>query len=121
MTQQFVKDGPGWGFALWLFGYLFGFALFPVVPVHAIGWIITPIATIVTIWVLLRFVKGESLAYYGAIGAVWLVIAVVCDYVFLVRLLQPADGYYKADVYLYYVLTLVLPPLIGWWKLQPSR
>jgi hypothetical protein len=46
------------------------------------------------------------------------VIAIVFDYVFLVKVLNPADGYYKLDVYLYYVFTLILPLIIGWLKIR---
>jgi hypothetical protein len=35
---------------------------------------------------------------------------------FIVKLLNPADGYYKADVYLYYALTFISPLIVGWWK-----
>jgi hypothetical protein len=29
---------------------------------------------------------------------------------------KPADGYYKLDVYLYYILTFALPLIVGWRK-----
>ena len=38
----------------------------------------------------------------------------VMDYVFIVLLLQPADGYYKLDVYVYYASAFILPVLAGW-------
>lgn len=44
----------------------------------------------------------------------WTVIAVLGDYLFIVKALKPADGYYKLDVYLYYALTLFIPFLAGW-------
>lgn len=101
---------------LWLFGYVLGFVLFAFVPVSAIGWFITPVATVVTLWVLLKKLKENSLTYYFLIGVVWTIIAIAGDYVFIVLLLKPADGYYKFDVYLYYVLTFALPSIVGWWK-----
>lgn len=116
MSGQFLREGFGWGAVLWLFGYVLGFVLFAFVPVSAIGWFITPVATVVTLWVLLKKLKANSLTYYFLIGVVWTIIAIVGDYLFIVLLLKPADGYYKFDVYLYYVLTFALPIIVGWWK-----
>jgi len=106
----------GWGFLLWLTGYVLGIILFMIVPPTILGWIIMPIGTIVTIWVLLKKIKGNSLAYYFSLAVIWTLIAIVFDYLFLVKVFKPADGYYKLDVYLYYVLTFVLPLIIGWSK-----
>ncbi len=41
---------------------------------------------------------------------------IIFDYFFLVKMFKPADGYYKLDVYLYYVLTFILPLVVGWGK-----
>lgn len=116
MTKRFYKDALGWGVLLWLIGYALGMVLFPFVPPSAIGWIIMPIGIAITLWVLSKKVKGDSFEYYVLVAIAWALIAVVFDYVFLVRLLHPADGYYKLDVYLYYALTLVLPLIVGWRK-----
>jgi len=43
-------------------------------------------------------------------------IAVIFDYLFLVKMFKPTDGYYKLDVYLYYILTFLLPLIVGWRK-----
>lgn len=118
--NSLYKDAFLWGFGLWFIGYVLGFVLFAVVPVSLIGWVITPIGVLITLWVLLRKVKSESLSYYMWLGMAWTFIAIVCDYLFLVLLLKPADGYYKLDVYLYYVLTLALPLLVGWYKTKRS-
>ncbi len=121
MTRRMlIMDGFGWGFGLWLFGYLLGVALFFVVPVALIGWVITPVAVLVTAWVLLTRVRVVSIRAQAVVGLVWAMIAVVLDYVFIVRLMAPADGYYRPDVYLYYALTLAMPPAIGWWKRRGS-
>ena len=116
MTKQFLKDGFGWGFILWFIGYMLGILLFAVVPVGLLGWVIMPFGILITLWVLLKKVKGDSFRYYILIATVWTVIAIVCDYLFLVKVFKPADGYYKPDVYLYYALTLALPIFIGWKK-----
>lgn len=116
MTKQFYKDAFGWGFILWLIGYALGIMLFAVVPLDMIGWIITPIGTALALWVLFKKVKGESFQYYLFLAVIWVLIAIVFDYVFLVKAFKPADGYYKLDVYLYYTLAFALPLIAGWRK-----
>ncbi|OGL73727.1 hypothetical protein A3E39_04050 [Candidatus Uhrbacteria bacterium RIFCSPHIGHO2_12_FULL_60_25] len=116
MNKQFFKDAFGWGFILWLIGYAFGMILFPIVPISTIGWIIMPIGILITLWVLLKKVKADSFQQYVLLAVVWVSIAIVCDYFFLVKAFKPVDGYYKLDVYLYYALTFVLPLLVGWRK-----
>ena len=115
MNKQSLIDSLGWGFVLWLIGYILGIILFFVLPPSLIGWFILPVGLIITLWVLLNKVKGDKLQYYLILAAVWTVIAVILDYFFIVKMLNPADGYYKLDVYLYYALTLITPLVIGWW------
>lgn len=114
MKKRFLKDAIGWGFVLWLVGYLLGILLFAVVPPSLLGWSIMPVGILVTLWVLLKKVKSDTFRYYLLISVVWTLIAVVCDYIFLVKVFKPADGYYKLDVYVYYGLTFILPLLVGW-------
>jgi hypothetical protein len=114
MHRQFLKDALGWGFLLWLIGYALGMLLFALVPVSYIGWIIAPIGTAVALWVAFKKVNGDTLGYYAAVALSWLLIAVVGDYLFIVKAFNPADGYYKLDVYLYYALTVVIPLVAGW-------
>ncbi len=121
MNKQFLKDGLWWGFVLWLIGYVLGIVLFMVLPTNLIGWVIMPIGIAVTLWVLVKKVKANSLQYYLGIGIVWAVIAVFCDYFLLVKLFKPTDGYYKLDVFLYYALTFLLPLIVGWQKLKSSK
>ena len=116
MNKQFLKDSLGWGFVLWLIGYALGMILFFIVPPSMLGWVIMPIGIVITLWVLLKKVKENSFQHYLTLAIVWTVIAVVFDYLFIVKALKPADGYYKLDVYLYYALTFVLPLIIGWRK-----
>lgn len=115
MDKQFYKDVLGWGFGLWLFGYILGIALFMLVPPAMIGWIITPVGILASLWVLFKIISG-SFRHYISIAVGWTIIAVVFDYIFLVMLFHPADGYYKPDVYLYYALTFILPLAAGWYK-----
>lgn len=116
MTRQFLKDGFVWGSVLWLIGYLLGIGLFPIVPPALIGWIIMPVGIVMTLWVLLKKVKADSWQYYVLLAIAWLFIAIIGDYFLLVKLFNPADGYYKLDVYFYYALTFALPLFVGWRK-----
>lgn len=113
MNKQLVKDTLGWGFVLWLIGYVLGMILFLIVPPDLIGWVIMPIGIIITLLVLLKKVKSETLQYYLQLAMVWTLIAVIFDYLFIVILLNPADGYYKLDVCLYYAFIFVLPLIVG--------
>lgn len=114
MNKQLLKDALGWGVVLWLIGYALGMMLFALVPANLIGWIIMPIGTAIALWVAFKKVKGDTLRYYCLVALVWLLIAVLGDYLFIVKALKPADGYYKLDVYVYYALTFAIPLFAGW-------
>ena len=116
MNKRLLKDALGWGIILWLIGYGLGIILFAFVPVDIIGWIIMPIGIVITLLVLFKKVRGDSCLYYVWLAVAWVLIAIVFDYLFLVKIFKPADGYYKLDVYLYYALTFALPLFAGWWK-----
>lgn len=116
MNKQLLKDTLMWGCLLWLFGYVLGFIFFPLVPATQIGWYIMPLGVALTLWVLLKKVSVCSMKEYFIMAAVWVLIAMIFDYFLLVKLLKPADGYYKLDVYLYYAITFVLPLIVGWRK-----
>lgn len=116
MNKQLFKDAFGWGFVLWLIGYALGIILFALVPLSLIGWIIMPIGTVITLWVLLKKVNGATFRNYVSLAIVWTIIAIVFDYIFIVKAFKPANGYYKPDVYVYYALTFVLPLIVGWRK-----
>ena len=75
-----------------------------------------PIGILITLWVLLKQVATDSLRQYAVIAITWTIIAILFDYIFLVLLLKPEDGYYKPDVYLYYALTFILPLTVGWYR-----
>ena len=113
MKNNLLKYGLGWGALLWFVGYVLGIILFMLVPPTVVGWVIMPIGIAMTLWVLIKKVKESSMKDYFVLAIVWTMIAIVFDYFFLVKLFKPADGYYKLDVYLYYVLTFVLPLLVG--------
>ena len=121
MNKSFYKDALGWGVGLWLIGYILGFVFFAFVPAPLIGWVIMPIGTLITLWVLLKKIRGGSFQSYVLIAIAWTLIAIIFDYLFLVMLLKPADGYYKLDVYLYYALTFILPLAVGWYKITTQK
>jgi len=114
VNKLLLTDILGWGFLLWLIGYVLGIILFMIVPQSLLGWIIMPVGIVLTLWVLLKKIRTGSLRYYLLLAIIWTLIAIVFDYFFLVKAFKPADGYYKLDVYLYYVLTFVLPLIVGW-------
>ena len=116
MRERLLWDALGWGIALWLVGYILGLVLFALVPTSVIGWVISPIGVAITLWVLLTRIKARSLRSFATLSVVWTLIAVLFDYLFIVKAFNPSDGYYKPDVYLYYALTFLLPLGIGWWK-----
>ncbi len=113
---QFLWDTLGWGIVLWSIGFVLGIVLFAVVPTAMIGWMIMPVGLLITLWVLLTRVKAQSVFLFPVLSLVWTLIAIVGDYVFIVRAFNPIDGYYKLDVYLYYALTFMLPLGVGLWK-----
>ena len=120
MNKQLLKDSIGWGIILWLIGYALGLIFFFILPVSMIGWAVMPIGLVITLWVLFKRVKASSFRYYFILSIVWTAIAVTFDYLFIIRLLNPVDGYYKLDVYVYYALTFISPLIIGWWKEQKN-
>lgn len=61
-------------------------------------------------------IHAPDIRHYAIVAVVWTLPAVALDYLFIVRAFRPVDGYYKADVYLYYSLTFVMPLAVGWWK-----
>ncbi len=135
MNKQLLKDALGWGFILWLVGYILGIMLFAVVSPSMIGWVIMPIGIIITLWVLFKKIhpvkslleqgaaepqfnrrNTDLFKYFVILAVSWTLVAIVFDYFFLVKVFKPADGYYKFDVYLYYALTFIFPLVVGWRK-----
>ena len=116
MNKQLIRAALGWGFILWLIGYVLGIIFFAFLPPSILGWVIMPIGALITVWVLLNKIPNAALGDYIVLGIIWTLIAIAFDYLFLVMVFKPADGYYKADVYVYYALTMILLPIVGWYK-----
>ena len=103
MNKLLLTDILGWGFLLWLIGYVLGIILFMIVPQSLLGWIIMPVGIVLTLWVLLKKIRTGSLRYYLLLAIIWTLIAIVFDYFFLVKAFKPADGDYKVDGYLCFI------------------
>jgi len=113
-TRTTLVDAPLLGSFVWLIGYLAGIGLYFLLSPDILGWALFAILTpIVIILCYKRFRKREeSVSYYVFVGAVWFTVAVLFDYLFLVKLLNPPI-YYKLDVYIYYASTFLIPFLVG--------
>ncbi|MEI8339412.1 MAG: hypothetical protein WCF94_01985 [bacterium] len=109
-----------WGFIVWFVGYILGFVFFAIVPKEFIGWAIMPFGIAFTLWALISKIKRDRFKCYIGLAVIWTILAVVLDYFLLVKLLN-AVGYYKLDVYVYYILTFVLPLCVGWYKFKRNN
>jgi hypothetical protein len=111
--KEWIKDTVGLGIFFWLLGYLASMLLFFSPYADIMGWIITAVFTPVTIVITWWWFRARILAlsYYAMVGLAWTVIAVVLDFLFIVRLFQAS--YYGPDVFVYYVLTFLIPVGVG--------
>jgi hypothetical protein len=111
--KHWIIDTIGLGTGLWLFGYLASLLLFFSQFADIMGWIITVVFTPVTIAIAWWWFKGRRLhlTYYMLVGLVWTAIAVVLDYLFIVRLFH--TPYYGPDIFVYYALTFLIPVGVG--------
>lgn len=118
--KQIFWNTLKWGFILWLIGYILGFVFFALVPPAMIGWVIMPLGAAITIWVLFKKIEREKFSCYIGLAVIWTLMAIILDYLFIVKMLKPADGYYKLDVYIYYALTFLLPVAVGKYKFRKA-
>jgi hypothetical protein len=112
-----LKNTVSWGLILWLFGYVLGIVFYGIVPKNLIGFVILPFGVLFTLWVLFKKIRREALMCYFGLGLIWTVLAILLDYIFIVKLFHLV-GYYKTDVYVYYILTFILPIIVGWFKFK---
>jgi hypothetical protein len=110
-----LKDTVGLGIFFWVIGFLASMVLYYTQWAHVMGWIIlctfTPVSLLITWW----WFKGRehlTLQYYAGVGIVWMVLAIVLDYLFIVTLFS-ATSYYAPDVVLYYALMFIIPVATG--------
>lgn len=111
--KQWIKDTAGLGTGLWLLGYFASLVLFFSPYAGAMGWIITAVFTPVTVAIAWWWFGSRilPLAYYVGVGIAWTLVAIVLDYLFIVRLFEAA--YYEPDVFVYYALTFLIPVGVG--------
>ena len=107
-------DTVGWGIILWAAGYILGMMLFAFVSPAIIGIIISIIMFPVTIYVAWRQLRqsNQAKSYFFLVGLVWATIAIVFDYVFLVKAFSP-ENYYDADIFVYYSTAFLIPVIVG--------
>ena len=119
--RVWFRDTLGLGTLLWLFGYLASLILFFSPFWSIMGWIIAAVFTPVTIAITWWWFRARdlSLAYYAGVGVAWTVIAVVLDYLFIVRLFQAT--YYGPDVFVYYALTFLIPIGVGLYLIRTRK
>jgi len=117
--MQWIKDTAGLGTALWLIGYLASLMLFFTPYAGIMGWILlavfTPVTFVITWWWFARQ-EIHILQYYAGVGLVWMLIAIVLDYLFIVILFNAT--YYEPDVFVYYAVTFLIPPGVGLYLTQ---
>jgi hypothetical protein len=111
--ERFI-DTLGLGFFLWFLGYIASIILFFLVPSELIGWILfvvfTPVFIVIT---LARFRKRLLPSwYYMVVSVTWTGIAIIFDFLFIVKLFKP-DNYYHLSVLLYYLETFLVPLITG--------
>jgi len=114
LAKTRLIDAPLLGIFVWFIGYLAGIVLYFFLSPGILGWVLFAIFTpIIILLCYKRFDRREeSISYYAFVAVVWLIVALVFDYLFLVKLLNP-PAYYKPDVYVYYASTFLIPLLIG--------
>ena len=118
MEKGFAKkrlvDVFVFGIMLWLMGFIGSLILFPFVSMDILGWILCIIFTPITILITYYRFRNRKMKFfcYFMTGVFWMLIAVLFDYLFIVKLFNASD-YYKLDVFVYYAFTLAIPVVIG--------
>jgi hypothetical protein len=112
--KQWIKDTAGLGVVFWLIGYLASLVLFFSPFAASMGWILlvifTPVTLVITWWWF--HMRGQHpLQYYAGVGAAWVGIAIALDFFFIVLLFQAT--YYGPDVFVYYIVTFLIPVGVG--------
>lgn len=111
--ERFI-DTLGLGFFLWFLGYIASIILYFLVLSEIIGWILfvlfTPIFIVIT---FARFRKRLlPFRYYVVVSVTWTGIAILFDFLFIVKLFNP-DNYYHLSVLVYYLETFLGPLVMG--------
>jgi len=112
-----LKDTIALGVLLWVIGHAILMGLYYSPFASSMSWIIivvsTPLAILYTWW-WFKERDHHHLSYYVIMGLVWVLIALVLDYLFIVFLFG-ITNYYSPDVLLYYALIFLVPVGVGWY------
>ncbi|MFA4824051.1 MAG: hypothetical protein WC593_02725 [Methanoregula sp.] len=112
-----LKDTIALGVILWVIGYAILMGLYYSPFASSMSWIIivvsTPLAILYTWW-WFKERDHHPLSYYVIVGLVWVLIALVLDYLFIVFLFG-ITNYYSPDVLLYYALIFLVPVGVSWY------
>lgn len=113
-TRTRLIDTLVLGFVIWLIGYVASIILYGFVPHDILGWVLFIVFLPLLLYVpYVRFrERSETSLYYLMVALVWVAVAVVFDYIFIVKLFDSPD-YYKPDVLVYYAVTFLAPFLVG--------
>ena len=126
MEKGFIKsrmiDIFVFGILIWLMGYIASLILFSFVPNNILGWILCIIFTPITFIIAYYRFRNRNLGLfcYFMTGVFWALIAIILDYIFIVKLFN-AVGYYKLDVFVYYSITFLIPLIIGLSKIKKKK
>lgn len=112
--SSLITDTVGLGLLLWFIGWCASLVLFLFVPADLLGWILFVIFTPLTIGITVLWFRKRALplTYYLTVALVWTFIAILFDYLFIVKLFS-VSGYYHPTVILYYAETFLIPMLTG--------
>jgi|SRR3972149_452403 len=112
--REKMIDTFGCGFLLWLVGFGISMMLFLAIPITLLGWIVLVVMVPATAFLAVKRLwnSKEKKSYYYNVGIVWALIAILMDYIFLVKGFNVQD-YYKLDVYIYYFLNFLIPVAMG--------
>jgi len=121
INSKTLRNNLFWGFILWLIGWILGIVFFMTPLKDIMGWVITPIGIVITLWVLFKKINREKFSDYFNIALIWTAIAIILDYFFNVLLFNIGLSYYKLDIFVYYAVTFVLPLLVGAYKMRKTK
>jgi hypothetical protein len=114
-SRRSLLGTMSWGLARRVVGYALAMVAFAFVPSDRIGWLILPVLIPLTFILAYKRLARADLrsSHYLLVAVAWLGLAVVLDYVLVVRAFN-VSGYYDADVVIYYFVTFIAPLVVGW-------
>jgi hypothetical protein len=113
-NRSLITDTIGFGLLFWFIGWCASLVLFLFVPVDLLGWVLFVLFTPLTIAITVLWFRRRALplSHYLVVALSWTFIAVLFDYLFIVRLFG-VSGYYHPSVMVYYAETFLIPLFTG--------